>query len=81
MIIELFLIPIFALLDKVIGFLPNGYDLPDWGVHAVNLISKGLIFFPNDVWIVTMSNISFWLIAQMAWAALEWVYKKLPGVD
>lgn len=81
MIIELLLMPIWSLFDLFIGLLPAMYVLPDWIISCVGLISKALFFFPVDVWLVCFGNIVFWVIALNGWAAIEWLYKKIPGVD
>jgi len=81
MIIELLLSPIFLLINGLIAFMPAAMALPDWGVASMALISRALFFFPPDVWAIVLANISFWLFVQLSWAIIEWIYKKIPGVD
>lgn len=81
MIIQLLLTPIYLLISGFISLLPNGYDLPNWISKTIVLISKGLWFFPEDMFSVIVANVSFWLLAQFAWSIIEWVYKKLPGIS
>lgn len=81
MIVELLFAPIFILLDMIVAMIPIGATMPLWGLDTINLLSKGLMFFPRDVWAFVIGNIIFWLMAQLTWAIIEWVYKKIPGVD
>lgn len=81
MIIELLLMPLFALIKLIVGMLPEFTHLPDWVSSAASLIRTGLCFFPPGVWSIVIANISFWTFVHIAWAGIEWVYKKIPGVD
>lgn len=55
--------------------------IPDWAAHFMNLFLKCLAFFPFDVWAVVFSNIVFWFVIHFAWAVIEWIYIKIPGVN
>ena len=81
MIIQLFMSPIFFLIECIFSFIPEGYNIPDWGSHFLNLVSTALMFFPRSVYIIITTNIVFWLSANMIWAIVEWAYKKIPGVS
>lgn len=81
MVIELLLSPIFLLVGGVIDLLPTIQSIPVWVSDTVSLLSKALAFFPGDVWYYTIGNIIFWLSVQFAWSIIEWVYRKIPGVD
>jgi len=81
MLVELFLEPIFLIIKGTISFIPDAFQIPNWALSAFSLISKGLYFFPIDVWRTIIANVSFWLGAQLVWSIIEWVYKKVPGVD
>jgi len=80
-IIELLFAPIFSLLKFIISFLPSGFSLPSWLSDSISVVSRGLIFFPVDVWKVLIGNILFWLYAQLVWAIIEWIYRKIPGIS
>lgn len=56
-------------------------DLPSWGVNVLNLVLKGLAFFPFEIWSVVVSNIFFWIGVHFVWAIIEWIYVKIPGVN
>lgn len=81
MIVKLVFSPIFAIINFVISLLPANYSLPNFYQDSVSILSKGLAFFPSDVWIIVITNIFFWLYVQFSWSLVEWVYKKIPGVD
>ena len=78
MIVELICTPLFIMLRGLIFLLPTAFTIPDWTISFIALIQRALFFFPADVWYIVVGNIVFWLIAQMTWAIIEWVYKKIP---
>lgn len=81
MILELILSPIFSLFDGLLDLLPSMPDMPSWIDSVVDVISGGLYIFPKPVWVLTIGSISFWTFGQFVWAFIEWVYKKIPGVN
>lgn len=82
MITEGVLSIIFSIVYDIASAIPDTlYKLPDWGVQALKLLRTGLGIFPTDVWIVCIGNGTFWLVIQFIWAIIEWLYKKIPGVD
>lgn len=65
----------------LISLLPGGFfQLPNWAVSALSLLTKGLAIFPADVWVVVIANGCFWLTIHLTWAVIEWCYKKIPGI-
>lgn len=81
MIIKLLLTPIFFLIESTINLIPAGASIPSWLTYTINILKYPMSIFPADVWIILISNVSFWYVAQMTWAIAEWIYKKIPGVD
>lgn len=81
MIVQLLLTPIFLLIDSLLLLIPKNSDLPGWIQDTVNLLGIALMFFPADVWYITISNICFWNFGHIGWAVIEWIYKKIPGID
>ena len=81
MLVELILAPIFFLVKSVIGLIDGVMSLPSWIVYTIDLLSKGMMFFPLEVWGVVIANVTFWLVAMYSWSIIEWVYKKIPGVN
>lgn len=81
MIIELLCTPIFFLIDSLISLIPVQTSLPGWIGDTADMLSKALLFFPVDVWVIVLGNIVFWHVALIAWAIVEWIYRKIPGID
>lgn len=81
MIVELLLTPIFALFNFFAGMLPKVGDLPGWVQDLVTVVGYGLKLFPVDVWVFAIGSVVFWRFSLIAWALIEWVYKKIPGVS
>lgn len=82
MITELFFDIVFLVIKSFVLLLPTGvFVLPDWTVEALSLIHTGLCIFPFAVFQVAFGNFMFWQIIHFTWAIIEWVYKKIPGID
>lgn len=81
MIIELLCTPVFLLIKGLIQLIPVAFQIPNWLADLISLLIKGMQFFPPDVWAIAIGNIIFWLLLQFIWAIIEWVYKKIPGVN
>lgn len=81
MIIELLFNLIFGLVKIIINLIPSGYSLPNWFYSFYDVVSNALAFFPKGVFIIIIGNVFFWLTAHMTWAIIEWIYKKVPGID
>ena len=77
LILGVFLSPV----NLILGLIPNVPTLPDWLDSFLTLLSRGLGFFPMDVWVILIINISGWLTIQFVWSIIEWVYIKIPGVN
>lgn len=82
MVTEALLGLLFDLVKFIITLLPDAlFELPEYAVDFISMVSKGLFFFPADLFYVCIGNILCWLGIQFGWAFIEWVYKKFPGVD
>lgn len=81
MIIKAICNPVFSLLIMLCNNISISIDTPNWITSTLSLISKALIFFPADVWSVVIGNVLFWTSLHFVWAIIEWVYKKIPGVN
>lgn len=82
MIIEGLFSLLFGVVEIVINLMPS---MTPPGVDGVvgmrTLLSYALTWFPLDLWIALIVNISFWLTVQIGWVVIEWTYKKIPGID
>lgn len=82
MITELILDVIFLVLKSFVLLLPTGlFALTDGAVEALALIHSGLCIFPFDVFMMAFGNFMFWQLTHFTWAIIEWIYKKIPGVN
>lgn len=81
MIMEAVLNPIYSILITIINLIPDMGDLPTWIDNAASLLGYILMFFPIDVFAFIIGNVGLWMGAHFIWAVIEWIYKKLPGVD
>ena len=81
MIVELLCTPIFLLIQFIISLLPVAYEVPDFLSATLDLLSKALYFFPADVFFIVIGNITTWHFIHLGWVSIEWVYKKIPGVN
>lgn len=81
MIIKLLLEPIFFLIESIISIIPEGTSIPSWLSNTVHVLKYPMSIFPADVWIALISSVIFWYVAQMTWAIIEWIIKKIPGVN
>lgn len=81
MIVEALLSVFFSFCKFLVSLLPSMAQIPNWVNSAINWIGWGLCFFPEDCWTVCIANITAWILIHWGWALIEWIYKKIPGVD
>ena len=81
MILELILKLVFGLIGIIIDLLPK-FNLNFTGVSSIlNTINVGLSFLPQGFFPLLVGTTLFWTLTQLSWGAIEWLYKKIPGVD
>ena len=82
MITELLLSFFLAIPKFVIGLLPNvAIDTLDGMAGLGTVLAYALYFFPVDIWIVVLANGVIMLTVAFGYGVLEWVWKKIPGVN
>ncbi len=87
MILEAVLKVLFSAIGFVIGWLPDLSGLDPLSEYSdalttfVDFLAYGFLIFPAKLFFIFIGNVMFWLGAQMVWAVVEWVYKKIPGVN
>jgi hypothetical protein len=86
MLLEIILTPVFWLLDLLITLIPDLTDSPyvsdGGGVSALfAIMGYGFYVFPASMFFIIIGNVLFWFYVQMKWAIIEWLYKKIPGVN
>lgn len=74
----------FSLIELILGNVSidplNGFDGGGF-VEFVDLISTASFFFPFDLLVFLFSLFLFTTTFLLVWSMIEWVYKKIPGVD
>lgn len=75
---------IFGFMLGIFNLLPNStltYDHYSW----VNTLLQALAYFNsfigNDMFLVVIGHSIFFWTAEVMWSIVEWIYKKIPGVD
>lgn len=81
MIIQFMMYPLWILVYSVIGLIPVLATVPSGFDAILNIIGYGCAFIGTDFFLALLGNIIFWLTAQLGWSVIEWVYKKIPGVN
>jgi len=86
MIIQIILDPIFSFINFIIDFIPSIEDDMVLGglngvVAIMNVLNIGFYIFPASMFFIVVANVIFWSTVQITWAMVEWVYKKIPGVN
>lgn len=85
MLLGLILKPFFLFINLLISmlggffgdvkFIVGGFDI------IIDLIAYGVYFMGASTFSLLISSIGFWFTIEMVWAIIEWIYKKIPGVD
>lgn len=66
----------------VVSLIPdNTFSFVLHNNSAVEVLGYALFFFPRDLWIFILSDIVFLMGFTTTYVIIEWVYKKIPGVD
>lgn len=81
MLLKLFLAPLWLLIDLIISLLPSTPGVTVSINSILPLLSNALYFFGASFFCTLVGNFVFWMSAQFAWAVIEWVYIKIPGVN
>ena len=82
MILELAFAPLFLLISFIISLIPQ---VPVANISDVtkffDIIGTGLYFFGTDAFSFAIGSLIFWFGVDLGWGVIEWLYKKIPGVD
>lgn len=67
--------------DFFITLLPT-FDLSSNSFLAIyELMSYGVWIVGKETFVLIMSSILAWFTIFYGWAVIEWVYKKIPGIN
>lgn len=82
MIVEAIISVIFGIPEFILSLLPS-VDISGLKDTQgfLRVMSAGLYFFPMDVWVVGIVLAVNMIQFGFAYSILEWVWKKIPGVD
>lgn len=69
-----------AFIAFIISLLPS---VDTNGVMSIGneLLRYGLAFVPAECWATFIATVIVFEGIQFSWAIIEWIYKKIPGVD
>ena len=81
MIFEIVFDFMFNCLTAFLDTITIGFTIPPWLGNFTNLLLKGLAFFPFEVWSVILADGFLMMGVHFAWAVIEWIYIKIPGVN
>ena len=82
MIIEGLLLPIFILIDYIITLIPKFQQFTGTVDAAFySYIGLGLYFFGTLPFVLVISSVLFWSGVDLSWGIIEWIYKKIPGIN
>lgn len=85
MLFELILFPFWRMVDFIISLIPTLVYEFDIQSSAVEMFFENTAYalnlFGAPFFCLIVGNIIFWLTIQMAWAIIEWIYIKIPGVN
>lgn len=76
-ILNVLMIPLFALIDLLPGAVVTTFAY----IEPPQIVKYGAYFFPLDVLSTVVTGFSLWYTVLLTWAIIEWIYKKIPGVD
>lgn len=82
MIIEAIFNCLFSVVEFVINLIPNYTTLTITAIaQFYNYVSIGLDYVGTAPFIAIITNVLAWCAIDISWAVIEWIYKKIPGVD
>ena len=81
MIIKMICAPFFLLVDGLIAMLPVLNYIPSSIADTTTLLLKAMQFFPNDVWVMTLGSIVFWLTVHLIIGLVKFILSWIPIVN
>lgn len=82
MILEMIFAPLFMLGRFLISLVPSvSYQNGGVGGSFIEFLHVGLYFFGAAPFVMCISSVLLWSVAEVSWSVFEWCYKKLPGID
>lgn len=81
MIVEKILDVFFSGVNSLISMLPTPVVENFTGKTPPDIVRYGVCFFPGDVITLVVTSFIVWKAIFIGWAIIEWIYKKIPGIN
>lgn len=85
MLIALIMKPFFIFINFLIATLGGffgSYQFVNEGFEVLlDILGYGVYFMGFSTFNLVIGSIAFWFTVDIAWAVIEWIYIKIPGVN
>lgn len=82
MIIEGIFSVFFTFIEFLIVLLPFEIESNSGGLESfINLLGFGVYIIGPVTFIAVIGSFITWTTINMSWAVIEWIYKKIPGIN
>lgn len=73
---------VFSIVDLIITFFPSYTTFSGTPISGFyDLVGIGLYFFGTAPFLLVMSSVVMWSAGELTWSLVEWLYRKIPGID
>ncbi len=81
MVLKLICAPLLLIVHAILDIIPILTYIPNSIVSTTDLLLKAMQFFPSDVWIMVIGNITFWLTVHLLWGLIKFILSLVPFVN
>lgn len=81
MIIKVLMSPFWLLIDLLISLLPSSVAQSLSMSSIFDVLGKGISVIGLSNFSIFLGSAIFWYTVQLTWAVIEWLYKKIPGIN
>lgn len=81
MILEAICMPFIWIINGIISLLPVLNYIPTSIVDTVSLLMKAMQFFPSDVWIMVIGNVTFWVAGHLIVGLVKFILGFIPTMS
>lgn len=72
----------FTFVKFLIGLFPSNVENVNGSLQGfIDLIGYGIYVVGPVTFVSVVASFTAWTVVNMAWAVIEWIYKKLPGIN
>lgn len=73
---------VFSFVNFLITLFPSYHTFSGTPVTGFyDLVGLGLYFFGTAPFALVISSVVMWSAGELTWSLVEWVYRKIPGID